>query len=89
MNALVVLSPLVNDVDPDNHTLNVVGWPLAPKLGTVWSIGSTKSFWYIPRVSVTGTDTFSYTASDGMANVTGVVTVTISRSPTPAVFQER
>ena len=79
MNALVVLDPLVNDVDPDNNTLTVVGWPLPPKLGTIWSIGSTNSFWYIPKVSTTGTDTFSYSVSDGAANVTGVVTVTIRK----------
>ena len=69
---------LVNDTDPDNDTLSVVGVMAGTgrEHGTVSLSGGNIT--YTPHASVTGTDNFFYFISDGRGGMaTGTVNVTI------------
>lgn len=62
------------DKDGDSLTFAV---STGPTLGSV-SIADTGEFTYTPNDEVTGTDSFSFTVSDGQAfAVTGTVTITV------------
>ena len=81
----VTISVLNNDSDPDGDSLTLQSVGSASN-GTASKVGNQVS--YTPNGGFTGTDNFSYTASDGnggtdTANVT--VTVTPSNSPPNAV----
>jgi large repetitive protein len=67
---------LVNDVDVDGTTLQVSVVSTTTK-GTL-SLASDGSFVYTPNNNVTGTDTFTYRATDGSLTADGVVTITIN-----------
>lgn len=66
---------LSNDTDADGHTLNSV-IVTGPANGTL-TLDPDGSFSYTPDNNFTGTDTFTYKASDGSAN-SNAATVTIS-----------
>lgn len=70
---------LSNDTDPDGDRLKVMGAAAktAPSNGTV-TIGEDGNLVYKPRANFTGTDTFSYQATDGKAVDTAVVTVSVA-----------
>ena len=86
----VVISVLSNDKDQDaNTTLSVtaVGTPdgvdtafeINPANGSVViTAGSTTSVTYTPDLNFDGTDTFTYTVSDGALTDIGMVTVSVS-----------
>jgi len=65
---------LSNDSDPDGDPLSV-GTFTQPLTGSV-VLNSNGTFTYTPKKNFTGTDTFTYKASDGAAQ-SGSVTVTI------------
>lgn len=75
--ALVVSAPgvLANDRDVDTSVLSAV-LKSAPTNGTV-TLSANGSFTYKPRARYSGTDSFTYQASDGAA-LSNVATVTIS-----------
>ncbi len=74
---------LSNDSDPDNDPLTVTDWG-APTLGSV--IGAADgSFEYLNNVGQYGTDTFTYTISDGTDTATATVTIQMVNSPPLAV----
>ena len=77
----MVVSPLINDSDPDNQSLRLLNWgSVTPKLGTLTAVnGSTGSFMYTPKTEAEGTDTFNYVVSDGSATASGLVTVNIGK----------
>jgi len=73
---------LGNDSDPEGAPLaaQVVTWPAS---GTL-TPRPDGSFTYVPKVTAAGTDTFTYTASDGVLTSTAAtVTITLT-SPPPA-----
>lgn len=79
----ITIAVLANDSDPDGDTLSIAS-VTAPANGT--AVASGTSIVYTPRAGFTGTDTFSYTASDsrgGTATATVTVTVTppLNQSP--------
>ena len=86
----VVISVLSNDKDQDaNTTLSVtaVGTPdgvdtafeINPANGSVViTAGSTTTVTYTPDLNFDGTDTFTYTVSDGALTDIGMVTVSVS-----------
>ena len=74
-NKSVIISPLSNDIDPDNDviTLASVG---APSHGT--AVVSGDSVVYTPGENYTGTDSFSYTIADTEGNTdSATVNVTV------------
>lgn len=56
---------LANDTDVDGDTLTAVAWSGTSNQGGQVVLNSDGSFTYTPPAGFTGTDTFSYSASDG------------------------
>lgn len=88
-NAPLVETPpgvLANDTDPDGDPL--VAEPVGVRAtanGTV-DLAADGSFTYTPNAGFTGTDTFTYRASDGaLATLDQLVTITVSNTPPSAV----
>ena len=67
---------LTNDTDVDAGTTLTATLGANPANGTV-TLAANGSFTYTPNANFNGTDTFTYTASDGTA-VSNVATVTIT-----------
>ncbi|MGV8040683.1 MAG: Ig-like domain-containing protein [Thermoanaerobaculaceae bacterium] len=80
------LGVLANDSDPDGDTLtaNLV---TGPAKGTL-SLFANGSFTYAPSVGATGTDTFTYRASDG-ALFSGNATVTLTLNSAPVAVNDQ
>jgi outer membrane protein OmpA-like peptidoglycan-associated protein len=71
----VSIDVLANDSDPDGDTLTITG-TTAPANGTVSIVNG--EIVYTPNAGFTGTDTFTYTVSDGNGHeTTASVTVTV------------
>lgn len=68
---------LANDSDPDGNALTAV--QVSPPTNGTLILNANGSFGYIPANGFTGTDTFSYKASDGSLD-SNVATVSISVS---------
>jgi hypothetical protein len=71
----VEISPMANDTDPDNDTLQFIDWLNAPAFGSLSNLGNG-SFRYTPSGSV-GVDVLRYNVTDGRLMATGTVTVTV------------
>jgi subtilisin-like proprotein convertase family protein len=70
-------SLLTNDTDADGHTLMITGWA-QPANGTLARLANG-DFSYTPNANWHGTDTFTYTVSDGFGGTAeGLVTVTVT-----------
>jgi VCBS repeat-containing protein len=86
-DSLVVAAPgvLANDSDPNGDTMTA---RLAAGVtnGTL-TLESNGSFNYKPAAGFTGTDTFTYTASDGTRD-SAVATVTIAVGDAPLLFSD-
>jgi hypothetical protein len=70
---------LKNDTDPDAGTVLTASTPstTTQQLGTV-SMSSDGGFTYTPPGGFSGTDTFSYSASDGEFSSNAIVTITVT-----------
>ncbi len=80
-NALAVLT---NDTDADNDTLSISDLTATNNGGTVSVSGSGLS--YSPAANFIGTETFSYTVSDGNSAIsTATVTITVTDNNTAPV----
>jgi hypothetical protein len=78
-NVTVSISVLANDIDVDGDNLTVVSVTQGAN-GTVNITGGGKMLSYKPRNGFTGTDSFSYTVSDGKGGTaTATVTVNVAR----------
>lgn len=71
----VVIPVLANDSDIDGNVLTVSA-ATQPANGTV-VINQDSSVTYAPSAGFSGTNSFTYTVSDGLATATGTVTVTV------------
>lgn len=79
-NSAVTFDPRGNDTDPDGDALSIVGVGSAGA-GSV-SFTAT-SVTYTPNTNFVGTDSFSYTISDGHTTALGSITVTVNnQAPT-------
>ena len=88
-NALVVPAAdgvLANDTDPDADTLSAI-LESGPTHGTL-TLASDGSFVYTPVAVYSGTDTFTYRASDGDLT-SGLATVTINVTGLPAIIDSQ
>jgi LPXTG-motif cell wall-anchored protein len=76
--AAVDVDVLANDSDPNGDPLTVTGaGPAANGAVTFTPTGVT----YTPRSGFSGTDTFSYSVSDGVTTAAASVTVTVGNAP--------
>ncbi len=69
---------LANDTDPDGDTLTVTE-TTTPADGTV-IVNDDGTVTYTPAAGFTGTDTFDYTVTDGIATDTATVTVAVANA---------
>lgn len=72
----VNISPLNNDSDVENDPISLVSYT-EPVHGTLLDNGD-ETFYYTPDPDYYGTDTFTYTITDGLLNSTGTVNITIT-----------
>ncbi|MEH3139276.1 MAG: Ig-like domain-containing protein [Mycobacterium kyogaense] len=78
-DGLLIVNPadlLANDTDVDGDELSVEGYT-QPEHGDVW-INRDGTISYNPDADFFGTDTFTYTVTDGTESVTATVTVTVN-----------
>jgi len=75
--ALAAIPVLSNDTDPDSDTLSISDFT-QPTHGTAGSNGDG-TLTYTPGINYNGTDSFTYTVSDGNGGIdTGTVNITIN-----------
>ncbi|PWS36886.1 hypothetical protein DFH01_08310, partial [Falsiroseomonas bella] len=74
---------LVNDTDADGDPLQVIGYDYAGS-GTL-SVFDDGSFSYTPAPGFVGTDSFTYTVSDGVQQDTATVTIEVVNAAPDAV----
>lgn len=73
---------LANDTDADEDALTATG-ATQPEHGSV-TLAANGSFTYTPDAGFSGTDTFTYKASDGTAeSAPATVTITVEEAPDP------
>jgi hypothetical protein len=83
--AAVDIPVLSNDSDPDNGPSPlVIASRTSPTNGSTAVVGT--AIRYTPNSGFSGTDTFSYTASDGAATDSATVTVTVSAASGPVTL---
>ena len=70
------IDALANDSDPDGDKLQVVGFTQGSK-GSV-SLNSSGRLVYSPAKNFKGSDSFSYTISDGQNTATAMVSIQLS-----------
>ena len=75
----ITITVLVNDSDPDGDPLTVIAVS-TPANGTA-VINGDYTVTYTPNAGFFGTDTFTYTISDGLLTDTATVTVTVNGAP--------
>ncbi len=72
------VSLTANDIDPDGDTLTVVAGTFVTAQGGSVTINADGSYSYTPASNFNGTDSFSYTVTDGTATDTGIVTLNVA-----------
>ena len=72
------VSLIANDTDGDGDTLTVVAGTFATAEGGSVTIAADGSYVYTPAANFNGTDSFTYTVSDGALTDTGTVTLTVA-----------
>lgn len=75
-DSALIADVLANDSDPEGDPLTLVGVSDPPN-GTV-TVNDDGSLTYVPDPDYFGTDSFTYTATDGTATATGFVIVTVT-----------
>jgi len=83
---LLITAPgvLSNDTDPEG-TLFALGGGTPPRNGLLLSFNSDGSFSYVPNPGFTGTDSFTYVASDGVSQSFGTVTISVVGANSPPI----
>ncbi len=71
----ITLDVLANDSDPDDDSLTITATSVPPNGGTVSIANDGSSLMYQPATDFLGTETFTYTISDGQG---GLATTTVS-----------
>ena len=81
VGTVIVIRVLDNDREVDGDTtleVSTVGTPAAPSNGSVAITDNGTTVTYTPTANFSGTDSFSYTVSDGELTDTGTVYVTVA-----------
>ncbi|MGE0737076.1 MAG: Ig-like domain-containing protein, partial [Alphaproteobacteria bacterium] len=74
----VSLGVLNNDTDADGDTLSVIDYTTASAEGGTVALGTDGTFVYTPEADFHGTDTFTYTITDGNTGATDSALVTVT-----------
>lgn len=77
LGPVVSLTVLTNDTDAESTPLTITGAGLPDQGGAVSIAPNSKYLFYTPTTTFTGTETFSYTITDGQFSDTGIVTATV------------
>lgn len=77
MNGSKTMNLLTNDTDPDGDVLTLVSVDTNGTLGTVIDVNADGTVTYVPPADWCGTDTFTYTITDGHLQSTATVTITV------------
>ena len=77
----ITIDVLANDADPNSHALMLAGIT-SPDNGTVTATFDNRIV-YVPNESFTGTDSFTYTATDGELFDTAAASVTVAPRQDP------
>ena len=85
----VDINVISNDTDADRDTLSVTAVTTPTSGGAAIVAGSTTTVTYTPNAGFTGTDTFSYTVSDGTDTDTGTVNLTVTAVNDPPIAVNR
>jgi hypothetical protein len=83
----VTISVLANDVDPDDDPLQVQSVRNGTN-GSVTIVNNAGAVLYTPNPNFFGTDSFTYTVTDGGGNSAATVTVTVTPLPDPPVAND-
>ena len=86
-NGSVTINVLANDSDIDGDHLSVAAGNPSSINGVTVINNSDGSFTYTDSTGTTGTDSFSYTLTDGTVSVTGTVTVNVVANASPVITQ--
>jgi len=81
------LNVLANDSDPDGNTLTLLNVGNASHGTISWSTNGMVT--YTPAAGFSGSDSFTYTISDGHAQASGVVNVMVQSPAQASVWPER
>lgn len=85
----IAIDVIANDTDTDNAELALTGVSESTALGGTVVRGETpNTVLYTPPADTSGTDTFTYTVTDGEEIDTGMVTVTINPVNDPPVAED-
>ncbi|EID17756.1 hemagglutinin/hemolysin-like protein [Mycolicibacterium phlei RIVM601174] len=74
-----------NAANVDDEVLTVTPGSGVTANGGTWTIDADGEFTYTPAENFNGTDSFTYTISDGATSSTGVVTITVTAVNDPVV----
>jgi hypothetical protein len=72
---------LANDTDADGTALSVSAFDAQSAQGGTVAMNPNGSFTYTPPAGFTGTDTFSYSASDGVSSDSALVSLLVASTP--------
>ncbi|MDQ6993779.1 MAG: tandem-95 repeat protein, partial [Mariprofundus sp.] len=84
--AFTTINVLLNDTDANNDVLSVIAADTLSVLGGTVVNNGNGTFTYTPLLNFNGTDTFTYTASDGITSAVGTVTITVTAVNDAPVF---
>jgi hypothetical protein len=73
----ITFDVLANDSDGDGQTLSVAG-TTAPTRGTLAPGATSGTFTYTPNLDVSGSDSFTYTITDGTDSATATVNISVT-----------
>ncbi|WP_413166582.1 Ig-like domain-containing protein [Capilliphycus salinus ALCB114379] len=80
-NTNVTINVLANDVDPENQPLAITSFDEnSANGGTITRSGNGEALVYTPAQGFSGTDTFTYAATDGTNTDSATVSVTVNPS---------
>jgi hypothetical protein len=83
----VTINVLANDIDPDDDPLQVQSVRNGTN-GAVTIVNNAGAVLYTPNPNFFGTDSFTYTVTDGGGNSAATVTVTVTPVPDPPVAND-
>lgn len=83
-DTVTTFDPRTNDIEPDGQAVTITGKTNGSK-GSVAIVNSGTRLRYTPQSNVSGSDSFTYTVSDGHSSDTATVSMTINAVNDPPV----